>query len=147
MTGRAVGRSITTSVIRFMIRANRIVEANPQALQGAPEDMRKSGSGCDETTECPLGTRARGVDQDAAAVDIAARSGPGKRINPLFQRTGWISAVQCDLGHQCVRDTVKKDIWGQIPVGRSGGDALPTRGFLPWRFSNAGLVSVDSNSQ
>ena len=62
MAGRAVGRSITASVIRFMIRANRIVGANPQAFQGAPEDMRKSGSGCDETTECPLGTRARGVD-------------------------------------------------------------------------------------
>ena len=74
--------------------------------------MRKSGSGCDETTECPLGTCARGVDQDAAAVDIASRSGPGKRANSLFQRTGWISAVQCDLGHQCVRDTVKKDIRG-----------------------------------
>ena len=32
----------------------------------------------------------------------------------------------------------------QIPIGRSGGDALPTRGFLPWRFSNAGPVSADS---
>jgi hypothetical protein len=112
MVGCAVGRSITVSVIRFMIRANRIVGANPQAFQGAPEDMRKSGSGCDETTKCPLSTRTCGVDQDAAAVDIAARSGPGKRVNSLFQRTGWISAVQCDLGHQCVRDTVKKDIWG-----------------------------------
>jgi Sigma-70 region 2 len=48
MAGRAVGRSITASVIRFMIRANRIVGANPQAFQGAPEDTRKSGSGCDE---------------------------------------------------------------------------------------------------
>jgi hypothetical protein len=104
MAGRAVGRSITASVIRFMIRANRIVGANPQAFQGAPEDTRKSGGGCDETTERPLGTRARGVDQDAAAVDIASRSGPGKRVNSLFQRTGWISAVHCDLGHQCVRD-------------------------------------------
>jgi hypothetical protein len=26
-------------------------------------------------------------------------------------------------------------------------DALPTRGFLPWRFSNAGPVSADSNGQ
>ncbi len=29
MAGRAVGRSITASVIGFMIRANRIVGANP----------------------------------------------------------------------------------------------------------------------
>ena len=29
----------------------------------------------------------------------------------------------------------------QIPIGRSGGDALPTRCFLLWRFSNAGLLS------
>jgi hypothetical protein len=29
MAGRAVGRAITTSVIRFMVRANRIVGANP----------------------------------------------------------------------------------------------------------------------
>jgi hypothetical protein len=29
MAGRAVGRSITASVIRFVIRANRIVGANP----------------------------------------------------------------------------------------------------------------------
>ena len=35
----------------------------------------------------------------------------------------------------------------QIPIGRGGGDALPTRGFLPWRFSNAGSVSADSNGQ
>ena len=77
MAGRSVGRTITAPVVRFMIRANWIVRANPQAFQGAPEDMRKSGSGCYETTERPLGTRARGVDQNAAAVDIAARSGSG----------------------------------------------------------------------
>jgi hypothetical protein len=73
MAGGAVSRTITAPVVRFMIRANWIVGANPQAFQGAPEDMPKSGSGCYETPECPLGTRASGVDQNAAAV--ATRSG------------------------------------------------------------------------
>ena len=74
MAGSAMGRSIAASVIRFMIGADRIVRANPQALQGAPEDIRKSGSGGDETTEGSLGACARSVDQYAAAVEIAAAS-------------------------------------------------------------------------
>ena len=73
MAGSAMGRSIATSVIRFVIRANRIVRANPQPLQGAPKDIGKSGSSGDETAERSLGACARGVDQYAAAVEIARR--------------------------------------------------------------------------
>src|SRR5205807_5052079 len=40
--------------------------------------------------------------------------------------------------------SINKDVVAQQTpatlIGRSGGDGLPTRGFLPWRFSNAGLV-------
>jgi hypothetical protein len=46
MAGRAVGRSITASVIRFMIRANRIVRAIPVITLRAivEEDPRGSGA-------------------------------------------------------------------------------------------------------
>jgi hypothetical protein len=56
--------------------------------------MRKSGSGCDKTTECPLGTRACGVDQDAAAVDRRKNElpthneGPQSSSQPRSTMTG-----------------------------------------------------------
>jgi hypothetical protein len=51
----AMGCSIPAAVVRLMVCADRIIGANPQALQSAPKNMRKSGSGRDETAQCPLG--------------------------------------------------------------------------------------------
>jgi len=53
-----MGRSISAPVIRFVIGANRIIGANPQALQGTVEDMRKSGSSRDEAPKRALGAGA-----------------------------------------------------------------------------------------
>jgi hypothetical protein len=85
MAGSAMGRSIPASVIRFVIGADRVIRANPQTLQRVPKDIRKSGSGGDQTTERLLGACARGVDQHAAAVEIAPSSGTGQGVNPLLQ--------------------------------------------------------------
>lgn len=85
MAGSAMGRSIPAPVVRFMIGADRIIGANPQTLQRAMKDIGKSGSGCDETTERPLGARARGVNQYTAAVEIAPSPGAGQSVNPLLQ--------------------------------------------------------------
>ena len=85
MAGSAMGRSISAPVIRFMIGADRIVGANPQALQCVPKDISKSRSGGDQTTQRPLGACARGVDQHAAAVEIAPSSRARQSVDPLLQ--------------------------------------------------------------
>ena len=56
-----------------------------QTLQRVPKDTGKSGSGGDQTTERPLGACTRGVDQHAAAVEIAPSSTAGQGVNPLLQ--------------------------------------------------------------
>ena len=71
MAGSAMGCTIPAPVVGFMICADWVIRANPQALQSALKDMGKSRSGCDKTTKRPLGARARGVNQYAAAVEIA----------------------------------------------------------------------------
>ena len=70
MAGSAVGRSIPAPVIRFMIGADRIIGANPEAFQSTAENLRESRSSGDQSTERPLGTGASGVNQYAAAVEI-----------------------------------------------------------------------------
>src|SRR5438270_10790171 len=69
MAGSAMGRSIPAPVIRFVIGADWVIRANPQALQGIPKDIGKSGSGGDQTTQRSRGACARAVDQHAAAVE------------------------------------------------------------------------------
>ena len=110
MAGSAMGRPVPAPVVRFMIGADRIIGANPQSLQCAPKDMRKSGSGRDESPERALGARAGGVNQYAAAVEIAPSTRPGQSVNPLLQRARRISAFQRDLRHQRMRNAVKQDI-------------------------------------
>ena len=70
----AVGGSISAPIIRFMIGAHRVVGANPQAVQGALENVSKSRSRRDETAKCALRTCARRIDKYSAAVDVAAPS-------------------------------------------------------------------------
>jgi hypothetical protein len=53
MAGSAMGRSISASIIRFMIGADRVVRAYSEALQRVPKDIGKSGSGGDETPSVP----------------------------------------------------------------------------------------------
>ena len=73
-----MGRAIPASIIRFMIGADRIIGADPKALQSTAKDMRKSGSGRDETAKRSLGACARGVNQYAAAVESPPPLGPDK---------------------------------------------------------------------
>jgi hypothetical protein len=80
-----MGRSIPAPVIRFVIGADRVIRANPQALQRVPKDVGKSGSGGDQTAQRPLGACACGVDQHAAAVEIDPSSRAGQGVNPLLQ--------------------------------------------------------------
>ena len=57
----------------------------------------------------------------------------------------------CSRGHSfdiipAARQQTPADF--QIPIVQAGGEwPFETRGFLPWRFSNAGPVSADSNGQ
>jgi hypothetical protein len=71
MAGSAMGRSIPAPVIRFVIGADRVIRANPQALQRVPKDIGKSGSGGDETTQRALGACARGIDQHCGRATVS----------------------------------------------------------------------------
>ena len=94
-----MGRSISAPVIRFVIGANRIIGANPQALQGTVEDMRKSGSSRDEAPKRALGAGACRINQYAASVEIAPSPRAGEGVNPLFQRARRIPALHGDFRH------------------------------------------------
>ena len=122
-----MGRSISAPVIRFVIGANRIIGANPQALQGTVEDMRKSGSSCDEAAERPLGTRGGSVDQYATAIEIAPSARAGQGVNPLFQRARRIPALHGDFRHQCMRNAMQQDVGSAGILG-----ALPPKRFCQW---------------
>ena len=74
MAGCAVGRSIPAPIIGFMIGAHRVVGANPQAVQGALENVSKSRSRRDKTAERALRTCARRIDKYPTAIDVAAPS-------------------------------------------------------------------------
>ena len=83
MASRAMGRAIPAPVVRFVIGADGIVGANPEALQCAPKDMREPGSSRDESAERPLGAGTCSIDQCATAVEFIPSSGsrPGRKLS------------------------------------------------------------------
>src|ERR1022692_1343026 len=79
--------------------------------------MRESLRARHQTAQCSLCSDTGRVYEDAAAIYLAFRSA-GQCINPFFQSTGRIAAIECYLRHQCVRDTMEEHIRGPRIMGR-----------------------------
>lgn len=71
MARGAMRCAVAASAIRLMIGANWIVRANSLSIQGTFQDLRESCGCANKATERPLSSRARSVNQDSTAIDIA----------------------------------------------------------------------------
>lgn len=159
MACRAVGGSISAPIIRFMIGTHWVVGANPQAVQSAIEDVCKSRGRRDKAPESALRAGARCIDKYPTAVDLAAASHTGQRVDSFLQRTGRVAAIESDFCHQCVRYTVKKYVGGSgirwclpsetlLPVSVSSQQLLIARGrgLILKPFGNRGGIKMDENA-
>ena len=105
-----------------MIRAYRVTRAKADAIESRREHPSKSPSNLNQTTKGPLVSRRSGVNQNPALDGLAGR--PWQNIDALFQGAGRITAVDRDLCHESVGETMRHDVLCPLTVLQAVGTDL-----------------------
>jgi len=74
MTRRAMCCTIAAPIVRFMVRANRIVRTDPRTLQCVTENPRETLHRADQAAQRALGSCCCCVDENPKAISATQRT-------------------------------------------------------------------------
>ena len=110
MACRTVQRPIIVSGSGIMVRANRIAGTEALSFQGGLEEPNEAPRHLDETTQRSLIAGSGRVDQYSALGRLPRKA--RRHVKALLQRAGRIPAVERDLAHQGMRETMCQNVLG-----------------------------------
>src|ERR1700730_9990393 len=101
-------RSVVIGSGRIVVSTYRIARTKALPFQSGLENSHKPPCDLDETTQGALIACRGGVDQDPALNWLPCNT--RQHVEALLQRACRVSAIECHLAHQSVRETVRHHV-------------------------------------